>query len=471
MPGALFLVSGSWSLVPVACSLMFLYHARWVLPISRAPIENGTVGVKGERIAYVGPRTNAPSGTDRDLGDAILLPGLVNAHTHLELTVMRGLLENLEFPDWIVALQGAKRAVMTPAMLLDSAQLGIAEGIRVGVTTYADTCDSGVVLRALREAGVRGIMYQEVFGPSLEDAELSLHELREKVEAHRELTTPLHIVGVSPHAPYTVSGALFASVAKYAREAHLPMAIHIAESEAEQQFVMNASGPFAERLRARGIKGERAARSPIALLRDLGVLESRPLLIHCVRADQEDIATISATGCSVAHCPISNANLGHGIAPVRELLDAGVRVGLGSDSMASNNRMHLLEEARVAALMQRARTGRYDALSAVQALELATIGGARALGLNERIGTLEEGKDADLAAFPIDEDSGCSGGDPVAAAIFALGGTRARFVSVAGRTLLEDGRVAADDPSVRVRGSEAAQSLLAWRSRHGVGGG
>ncbi|MBC7789387.1 MAG: amidohydrolase family protein [Anaerolineae bacterium] len=442
---------------------MFLYHARWVLPISRAPIENGTVGVEGERIAYVGPRANAPSGTDRDLRDAILLPGLVNAHTHLELTVIRGILENLEFPDWIAALQGAKRAVMTPAMLLDSARMGIAEGIRAGITTYADTCDSGVVLRALREAGVRGIMYQEVFGPSPGDAELSLRELRDKVEVHREVATALQVVGVSPHAPYTVSGALFARVAAYARDANLPMAIHVAESEAEKQFVVDASGPFAERLRARGIRVERVARSPIALLRDLGVLENRPLLIHCVRADQDDVRTISATGCSVAHCPVSNANLGHGIAPVVELLAGGVRVGLGSDSMASNNRMHLLEEARVAALMQRARTGRHDALSAVQALELATIGGARALGLDARIGTLEEGKDADLTAFPIDEDSGAAGGDPVAAAIFALGGSKARFVSVAGQPLVEDGELVTKYADLRLRVQSAADRLRAWK--------
>ncbi|MBA3557300.1 MAG: amidohydrolase family protein [Gemmatimonadaceae bacterium] len=450
---------------------MLRYHARWIVPISSAPIENGTVVVEGERIAYVGPRANAPRGADRDLGDAILLPGLVNAHTHLELTVMRGLLEDLAFRDWIVALQAAKRAVMTPEMLLDSARLGIAEGIRAGITTFADTCDSGVVLTALHEAGVRGIMYQEAFGPSPDDAESSLRGLREKIASHMARVTSLQSVGVSPHAPYTVSAALFAGVAGYARDANLPMAIHIAESEAEQSLIVSASGPFAEGLRARGITVEPAARSPIALLRDLGVLQSRPLLIHCVRADRDDINTIATTGCPVAHCPASNAKLGHGIAPVTELLDAGVRVGLGSDSMASNNRMHLLEEARVAALMQRARTGRHDALTPSEALQLATIGSARSLGLDARIGSLEVGKDADLAAFPVNDHAAFSSVDPVATAIFALGGSSARFVSVAGRPLVEDGRLLEDDPTMRARASEAALSLLAWRSGQGMSNG
>jgi len=450
---------------------MLRYNARWIVPISSAPIENGTVVVEGERIAYVGPRGNAPPGTDRELGDAILLPGLVNAHTHLELTVMRGLLEDLAFRDWIMALQGAKRAVMTPEMLLDSARLGIAEGIRAGITTYADTCDSGVVLSAFREAGVRGIMYQEVFGPSPDDAGSALRGLREKIASHMAGVTSLQSIGVSPHAPYTVSAVLFAGVAAYARDASLPMAIHIAESEAEQSHVVHASGPFAEGLRARGIKVDSTARSPIAMLRQLGVLEGRPLLIHCVRADRDDIETISATGCSVAHCPVSNAKLGHGIAPIAELLDAGVRVGLGSDSMASNNRMHLLEEARVATLMQRVRTGRHDALTPAQALDLATIGGARALRLDARIGTLEEGKDADLAAFPINEDSGFSSADPIAAAIFALGGASARFVAVAGRPLVEDGRLLEDRPSTRTRASEVASCLLDWRSGQGISKG
>ncbi len=149
---------------------MIRYHARWVLPITAPPIRDGTVVELGGRIVYVGSRDGAPGGADHDLGECALIPGLVNAHTHLELTVFRGLLEKLSFREWIVCLQGAKVEVMTVERFLDSARWGLAEGVRAGITTYADTCDSGVALEAMRERGVRGIMYQEVFSPSPEPA-------------------------------------------------------------------------------------------------------------------------------------------------------------------------------------------------------------------------------------------------------------------------------------------------------------
>ena len=179
---------------------MIRYHARWVLPISAPPIRDGTVVELGGRIVYVGPRDGAPGGTDRDLGDCALVPGLINAHTHLELTVFRGLLEELSFREWIARLQGAKMAVMTPERFLDSARWGIAEGVRAGITTFADTCDSGVVLEAMRERGVRGIMYQEVFSPSADPAAVreAAARLAEKLARHDALETELQQVGVSP---------------------------------------------------------------------------------------------------------------------------------------------------------------------------------------------------------------------------------------------------------------------------------
>jgi len=248
------------------------YHARWVLPISAPPIEHGTVCVRGERIAWVGPRPDAPPGTDVALGEALLLPGLVNTHTHLE---------------------------------------------------------------------------------------------------------------------------------------------------------------------------------------------NRPLLIHCVRLDAEDIAMIAASDAPVAHCPVSNAKLGHGTAPVLELLAAGVIVGLGSDSVASNNRMDILAEARAAVLAQRARVSRHDALCARDALHLATLGGASALGLDHEIGSLEAGKCADLAAFPI-APSGMPVHDPEAAAVFALPGATASLVTVAGRQLVAEGKVLAADPALVGRLEGTAMRMREW---------
>lgn len=440
---------------------MIRYHARWVLPISAPPIENGTVAVLDQRIAYVGPRSSAPRGDDVDLGDALLLPGLVNVHSHLELTMLRGFLEDLDFVHWIMRLNSVKRAVLDREQMLDAARLGLAEGIRQGVTTYADTCDSGVAFDAMLACGVRGIMYQEVFGPDPAQCERSLEELRLKVSDFRARETALVRTGVSPHAPYTVSDPLYHAVAEYALREQLPVAVHIAESEAERQLVERGEGVFAEGLRRRGIAVASRARSSIELLKKNRVLDARPLLIHCVRVDAADIGTVVQSRSSVAHCPVSNAKLGHGTAPLLELLDAGVTVGIGSDSVASNNRMDMLAEARSAILAQRARVAKHDALCARDALFLATLGGARALGLDREIGSLEVGKCADLAAFPLDPYTHPVH-DPEAAAIFALPGVAASLVTVAGRELVRHGNLLGADAALHTRVEATAARMRDW---------
>ena len=440
---------------------MIRYHARWVLPISRPPLQHATVVEDGGRIAYVGTRDGAPPGADVELGDVALMPGLVNAHTHLELTVMRGFLEDLEFRSWIFRLTRARREALTPDALFDSARAGIAEGLLAGITTYADTNDSGAPFRAMLAMGVRGISYQEVFGPDPVQCAESAAGLRAKVDALRQDETPLVRPGVSPHAPYSVSDALFEATSSYARTESLPIAVHIAESEDESSLVQQALGGWAESHRARGLRVVPRAGSPIRLLERTRVLDARPLLIHCVRADAEDIRLIARHDCAVAHCPASNAKLGHGIAPLTELLRAGVRVGLGSDSVASNNRMDLLDEARLAALMQRARAGRPNVVTATEVLEVATLGGARALGLEREIGSLDVGKAADLAAFPLDHGRSMPVYDPVTALVFSASGRAATFVAVAGRPLVQQSRLvgaAAGVPSTH----EAAEALAAW---------
>ena len=441
------------------------YHARWVLPITQPPIENGTVVETDGVITYVGARAGAPPGTDYDLGEAILIPGLINTHTHLELTAMRGFLENCQFAGWIDKLRQSRNEVLDDAMLLDSARFGIAEGIEAGITTYADTCSSGVVMQAMGELGVRGIMYQEVFGPDPSQSSGAMRELEERVEKLQGAQTELVSLGVSPHAPYTVSDALYDAAAKFAKERGLPLAMHIAEGEAENDIVVNGTGEFADRWRRRGIPVERRARSPIVLLEKHGALERGPLLIHCVRVDDADIAIMARHRCAVAHCPASNAKFGHGIAPLLPIMAAGIRVGMGSDSVASNNRMDILDEARLAVLIHRAATRKHDAFGAQQALELATIGGARALGLESRVGSLEVGKDADLAAFRIDIPRTTPIGDPYSAAIFALPGRSAELVTVQGRMLADRGRVLAADDSLTARVRKAGDALANWALR------
>jgi cytosine/adenosine deaminase-related metal-dependent hydrolase len=441
---------------------MTRYHASWVIPIASPPLREGTVVEHAGRIVYVGPRSGAPSGGDDiDLGDVMLLPGLVNAHCHLELTAMRGFLDGLGFRAWIMRLTSARRAVLTPDMMLDAARLGVDEGLQYGITTFADTGDTGAGFNAMLERGARGICYREVFGPDPAQCDEAVAALDARVAEMQARATSLVGVGVSPHAPYTVSDALFRATASFARARKLPLAVHIAESEAESELVERGSGEFAEALRARDIDVAPRARSSIALLETLGVLDAQALLIHCVRVNADDIAAIVRHDCPVAHCPVSNAKLGHGIAPLAALVAAGVRVGVGTDSVASNDRMDLLDEARLASLFATAREGRHDALTAERALQLATLGGARALGLHGEIGTLEVGKAADLAAFPIPAHR-IPIHDPIAAAVHSLAGLPAAFVAVAGRVRVRDGHLVDADAELPRRVQGSADLLQRW---------
>jgi 5-methylthioadenosine/S-adenosylhomocysteine deaminase len=309
---------------------------------------------------------------------------------------------------------------------------------------------------------VRGIVYQETFGPDPAYADTAMNELEQRVTALEREITDLVSLGVSPHAPYTVSDQLYDAVVQFASIRHLPLAMHIAESRSEHELVIEGKGDFAARWERRGIPVEERATSPIMLLEGLGALDREPLLIHCVRVDDRDIRTIARHDCAVAHCPASNAKFGHGIAPILPMIDAGIRVGMGSDSVASNNRMDILDEARLAVLLHRAATQRHDAFGAHQALELATIGGARALRIDDRVGSLEVGKDADLAAFRVDIPRTTPPGDPYAAAIFALPGRSAELVTVCGRVLVERGRALKSDEALVRRVRDAGTALASW---------
>jgi 5-methylthioadenosine/S-adenosylhomocysteine deaminase len=438
------------------------YHARWILPITGPAIANGTIVVEGDRIAWIGPRDHAPPARDEELGDAILIPGLVNAHTHLDLTVMRGFLEELGFFHWIRTLTAA-RAELKYDDFLASAKLGVIEGFKHGVTTFADTAPSPAALDAMRALGARGVAYREVFGPDPKQWSASLEELRRAVRAMRTYETPMVRVGVSPHAPYSVSDELFAAVAAFAEENHLPVTTHVAESEDESDLIENGAGAFAAFLHGRKIEVKPRGRSPIDMLDKTGILAQRALLIHCVRVSDADVRAIAAHGCGVAHCPVSNAKLGHGVAPLTAFLDQNVHVGLGSDSMASNNRMDLLAESRVAILAQRGVAHRDDLLTARDALELATIGGARALGLGAVVGSLEVGKQADFAAFRLPPEIGPYF-DPYDALVWSGGGITADRVVIAGHERVRDGAVVGVNvQAVADRVGLAATRLANWK--------
>ena len=375
--------------------------ARWVIPVAGPPVERGAllIGADG-RIEAVGADPAVPRPHDVptvELGNAAILPGLVNTHTHLELTGFEGEVAAGDFASWIRRLRELK-TTRTPDDYLSAARRGLEDCFAAGITTVADTGDSGSVIRALAEAGGSGIAYQEVFGPHPDQAAESLAGLQARVRRLRSLASGRARLGVSPHAPYTVSGALYTAVAGWARAEGLPLAVHIAESAAETQLLRAGSGSFADAWAARGIPLPTAAnRSPIDWLAEHGVLTDQTLCIHAVQISPGDIRRMAQSGVAVAHCPLSNRAHGHGSAPLAALLAAGIRVGLGTDSVVSVGRLDLMAEARAAQKLA--------ALGADEAIELCTLGGARALGMESEIGSLHPGKWADLTVVQLSSSS------------------------------------------------------------------
>lgn len=371
--------------------------ARWLIPVEGAPIEHGALllGPDG-RVQAVGPDSSVPRPSDgvaEDFVDAVILPGLINTHTHLELTGFEGRVREREFPAWIRQLRELK-TTRAPAEYVEAARRGLAACYAGGVTTIADTGDSGAALQVLAEAGGSGVAYQEVFGPHPAQAGESLVGLRDRVTRLRGWSGDRIRIGVSPHAPYTVSGPLFRAVAAWSQAESLPLAVHTAESPAETEFLTQGSGPFARAWEARGIPlPHPSGLSPVGWLAEHGVLTERTLCIHAVQLGRADIDRLADSGAAVAHCPLSNQAHHHGAAPLGAMLQAGIRVGLGTDSEVSVGRLDLLAEARAARSLAR--------LTADALIELSTLGGARALGLASETGSLRIGKWGDCVVIRV----------------------------------------------------------------------
>lgn len=393
---------------------MEILSADWVLPVEGPPIPGGAVAIEGGRISAVGSAAELGEGTSYP--DAVIVPGFVNAHTHLEYAVYGGFGDGLsEFSAWI-ALHVERKARLGWDEFVAIARLGAAESLASGVTTIGDCSYSGAAAVAADELGLRATTYLEVFGADAEAVLSQFDAKRGRIEQHLSDRVRL---GISPHAPYSVSLDGYRACA----ELGLPLATHLSESRAELQYLVDGRGEWAGYDFLVPFPGATGPR----LLAECGLLSARVLAAHCVHVDADEVALLAANGVGVAHCPRSNALLGCGVAPLAELRAAGTHVGLGTDSPASAPSLDFFEELRAAVLTARARAWRPDVLSATDALELATLGGARALGLDLEVGSIVRGKRADLTVVSLAGSPYVPVEDPAAAVVF--GGSPARILA------------------------------------------
>jgi 5-methylthioadenosine/S-adenosylhomocysteine deaminase len=348
-------------------------------------------------------------GEGEHFADAVILPGFVNAHTHLEYDSYAGFGDGLRFAEWI-GLHVERKSRIDLGDMEAIARLGALDCLRSGITAVGDCSFSGAAATACAELGLRGTVYLEVFGSDASPVAESFEPMRERLG---DLGERLRI-GISPHAPYTCTIELYRACA----ELGVPVATHLAESDDETEFLRTGGGgwqSFAELLvpplGTTGVRG----------LAEAGLLDSNVIAAHCVKADEAEIALLAEHDVAVAHCPRSNGILGCGVAPLAALREAGIRVCIATDSPASTPSFDMFDEMRAAIVGARAREGRPDALTAADALELATLGGARALGLDEEVGSLVPGKQADLTVLSLAETSFIPWEDPVTGAV--LGGS------------------------------------------------
>ncbi len=413
--------------------------ADWVLPVDGPAIRDGLVSWADGRIVEV-----APGRAERHFAGATIIPGIVNAHSHLEYAVYAGFGDGQLFGAWLATHIARKRALGYEQMVA-IARRGAADSLAAGITTSADYSFSGASAAAANELGLRAIVYLEVFGSDPGEAERRFEELRPRVEE-----TALVRLGVSPHAPYTCSLEVY----RWCLSLGIPVGTHLAESEHENEWLEHGTGPLAA---SRDVLVEPSGSRSVGTLAD--VLGPGLLCAHCVEVDADEIALLAARDVPVAHCPRSNALLGCGIAPLTELRGAGVRVGLGTDSPASTPSFDPWDELRAAVLAARARERRPDALEAAAALRLATLDSARALGLDRELGSLTPGKRADLtvvttAGSPYDPVE-----DPSVAAVFAGSPGGVLETIVDGQTRYRQGETAWQE--VRSTASAARRLMLA----------
>jgi len=420
-----------------------LLSAHYVLPVTSPHIEDGGVVVRGEEIIDVGPIADLleryPDEEHLDFGPAVLMPGFVDLHTHLEYTAFRGVVDDLPYSQWKLELM-QKEAAFRPEDWEGSARLGALEAIQSGITTLADITSSGSSARAAAAAGLRGTVYREVATMAKPAVPALMEKAAADIAAWDELSDLLRI-GIAPHAPYTCHPELFRAVSRFACGGGVPAAIHLAGSHEEYEFIKYGSSPFATEFEENHHSWSDAGWlptgvSPVRYVLQWGLFDVPELLaVHCVQVDSSDIDVLASHGVAVAYCARCNAKLGMGVAPLKELIEAGIVVGIGTDSPASNSTIDFFDEMRIGLLLQRAVLGEGSWYPAEQFVRMATIEGARALRLDDQVGSIEPGKQADLIVVDLSTTHQVPTRNPHSALVHRANQENVLFTMVAGQIL------------------------------------
>jgi 5-methylthioadenosine/S-adenosylhomocysteine deaminase len=426
-------------------------EAGWVIPVDPAEVvlRDHAVIIAGDRIQAILPSRHAreryPDARRVTLAGHVLIPGLINLHTHAAMALMRGLGDDLGLMEWLNQhIWPAEMRLASPEFVHDGTLLACAEMLRGGVTCFNDMYFfPEAAARAALAAGMRaalGVIVVEFRSPYAVDASDYLSKglgLRDALKHE-----PLLSFCLAPHAPFTVSDATFERVAVYADELDLPVHIHVHETTEE----------IRESVASHKIR-------PLQRLQHLGLLGPNLIAVHAVHLTDDEIALLAEHGCHVAHCPSSNLKLASGIAPVTALQEAGVNIGLGTDGAASNNRLDIFTEMRLAALLAKGTSGKATALPAHAVLRMATLNAARALGLDDDVGSLTPGKCADMTAVDLSalEVSPCY--DPLSHLVYVAGREHVSHAWVRGELMVENGRL------TRLDADELRAKAAYWRDK------
>lgn len=428
--------------------------ARYILTVDAQHriIENGAIAVRDGRIQAVGTaadinRTYQPK-SRLDRPEALIAPGLINTHTHAAMSLFRGIADDRRLQDWLEHyIFPAEAKNVTPEFVRWGTRLACLEMLLSGTTTYTDMYYyEDVVAEVTKEAGMRGVLGETIIGFPVADAKTPAEALAHTAKFLDTWGTDRLIVpAVAPHAIYTNSAETLKAARALADRFHAPLIIHLSETKKELD----------DSLAAHHL-------SPVAYLDSLGVLTGRTVAAHGIWVSDDDIRILAKRGTGIAHCPSSNMKLASGAAPVVKLQRAGIHVGLGPDGPAgSNNDLNLFEEMDLAAKLQKLITGDPQALPARTAIDMATIEGARVLGLDNKIGSLEPGKEADLITVSLDQANAIPLYDPESQLVYALKGSDVQDVMVAGKLLVRDRKPLTLDPTAIFRKAREYQRSVA----------